>query len=309
MKRKIRSESTGTRTLVFGEVLFDAFPDGTEVLGGAPFNVAWHLQGLGLQPLFVSRIGDDAKGRRVQDAMRSWDMDTAGLQQDDGRPTGTVSVALHAGQHAFDILPDQAYDRIDADTALRAATVGPVDVIYHGTLALRDPVSHAALRALRGKLDARVYVDLNLRSPWWSNAVVADALRDASWVKLNDAELRTVAGAPATTERQQARALRERCGSESVLVTRGERGAFICARDGFVEGAAEPVENLVDTVGAGDAFAAVALAGLTLGWPAQRTLARALEFAAWICGVRGATVADVERYAHYRNAWGLDVRH
>ena len=36
------------RAIIFGEVLFDTFPDGTAVLGGAPFNVAWHLQGFGL---------------------------------------------------------------------------------------------------------------------------------------------------------------------------------------------------------------------------------------------------------------------
>jgi fructokinase len=52
--------------LVFGEVLFDCFPDGTEVLGGAPFNVAWHLQGFGLSPLLVSRVGNDARGQQIR---------------------------------------------------------------------------------------------------------------------------------------------------------------------------------------------------------------------------------------------------
>jgi fructokinase len=66
------------------------------------------------------------------------------------------------------------------------------------------------------------------------------------------------------------------------------------------------VDNLVDTVGAGDAFAAVALIGFTRDWPVEQTLARALDFAAWICGMRGATSADAERYARYREAWGLD---
>ena len=47
------------RPAVFGEVLFDCFADGTRVLGGAPFNVAWHLQAFGEAPLFVSRVGDD----------------------------------------------------------------------------------------------------------------------------------------------------------------------------------------------------------------------------------------------------------
>ena len=45
--------------LVFGEVLWDCFPDGQQVLGGAPFNVAWHLHAFGISPLFVSRVGQD----------------------------------------------------------------------------------------------------------------------------------------------------------------------------------------------------------------------------------------------------------
>ena len=53
---------TNTPVLVFGEALFDCFPGGEQVLGGAPFNVAWHLQALGDQPIFISRIGNDRLG-------------------------------------------------------------------------------------------------------------------------------------------------------------------------------------------------------------------------------------------------------
>ena len=56
---------------IFGEVLFDHFPDGNRVLGGAPFNVAWHLQAFGQSPRLVSRIGRDPEGRQVREAMRS----------------------------------------------------------------------------------------------------------------------------------------------------------------------------------------------------------------------------------------------
>ena len=68
-RRKGMPESEGKRPIVFGEVLFDTFPDGSAVLGGAPFNVAWHLQGFGLTPVFISRVGDDARGRQVLAAM------------------------------------------------------------------------------------------------------------------------------------------------------------------------------------------------------------------------------------------------
>ena len=82
------SANTTGVPVVFGEVLFDCFPDGKTVLGGAPFNVAWHLQGLGLQPLFVSAVGNDAQGEEVRRTMQSWGMATTGLQTRAAFPTG-----------------------------------------------------------------------------------------------------------------------------------------------------------------------------------------------------------------------------
>ena len=70
---------SGQRPVIFGEVLFDRFPDGSVVLGGAPFNVAWHLQAFGMAPLFISRVGNDALGRTIRDTMHCWEMDASGL--------------------------------------------------------------------------------------------------------------------------------------------------------------------------------------------------------------------------------------
>ena len=53
------------RPVIFGEVLYDCFPEGEVVPGGAPFNVAWHLQGFGQNPLFLSRVGSDEAAGRV----------------------------------------------------------------------------------------------------------------------------------------------------------------------------------------------------------------------------------------------------
>ena len=61
---------TGNGLCIFGEVLYDVFPDGTQVLGGAPFNVAWHAQAFGLSPQFISRVGSDEAGDRVIAAMQ-----------------------------------------------------------------------------------------------------------------------------------------------------------------------------------------------------------------------------------------------
>lgn len=128
----------------FGEILFDVFPDGREVLGGAPFNVAWHLQGFGLAPLLISRVGADAAGERIRAAMAAWGMRLDGLQTDAVHPTGRVTVSLRDGEPSFEIVPDSAWDFIAAD---ELPDLIPA-LVYHGSLAVRHPVSAAALEAL-----------------------------------------------------------------------------------------------------------------------------------------------------------------
>ncbi len=125
------------RPVVVGEVLFDVFPDGGRVLGGAPFNVAWHLHAFGLSPLVATRIADDARGEEILDTMNTWGMDRAGVQVDRTAPTGQVQVDLDHGSPSFSILPDQAYDRLDSMAAVAAVEGEELALAYHGTLIAR----------------------------------------------------------------------------------------------------------------------------------------------------------------------------
>lgn len=67
--------------------------------------------------------------------------------------------------------------------------------------------------------------------------------------------------------------------------------------------APRPDTEVVDTVGAGDAFSAVLLLGLSSEWPLPLTLQRAQEFAAAVVGCRGATIADPDFYKAFSNRW------
>jgi fructokinase len=286
---------------IFGEVLFDCFPDGREVLGGAPFNVAWHLQALGQSPLFVSRVGEDEKGRLIRDAMSDWGMRLEGLQVDRIHPTGRVSVSLDGGEPSYDIVPDSAYDFILSGN-LPVAAPG---LIYHGSLALRNAVSRGALARLKSQAQARVFVDVNLRSPWWQRDGILEMLQEADWVKLNRDELELL-GHGGPDEIASAERLCAENGLQGLVLTRGSAGALAMERGkGPVEVRPAPVAKIVDAVGAGDAFASILILGLRLGWPMTTTLERAQELASALVQRRGATVSEVGFYRTFAERWGL----
>jgi fructokinase len=291
------------RPLLFGEVLFDHFPDGSRVLGGAPFNVAWHLQAFGQRPLFVSRVGDDPPGRQIRATLQDRRMDCAGLQKDSAHPTGSVEIQLQDGEPRYDILDRRAYDFITATLP----PLGPCPLLYHGTLALRGAQNRATLAELIRITGAPVFVDVNLRPPWWQRDQVLQQLGGARWAKLNQDELALLAPAGGSADlTARATALQNAAGLELLVVTLGAAGAL--ARDaGGTTARIAPAGGLpvVDTVGAGDAFAAVILLGLLRDWPLDQTLARAQELAGAVVGQRGATPENPAFYAPLQQRWNL----
>ncbi len=285
------------RPVIFGEVLFDCFEDGSRVLGGAPFNVAWHLAAFGCDPLLISRVGCDRGGDEVLATMTRAGMRVDGIGRDPVHATGEVRVTLDAGEPTFDILDQRAFDHIEPPAFARPP------LVYHGTLVLRHVQGRTALDAVVGEPPAPVFLDVNLRPPWWRPELVEASLARARWVKMNDAELTLlvpVNGSPVS----RARALLERHDLERIIVTRGEHGVLSVGRDAatFEAGPAATVP-VVDTVGAGDAFAAVCIAGLLRGWRWDDTLDRALDFAAQLVGRRGAIIDEPGPYRERLRAW------
>lgn len=304
------------RCVVFGEMLVDVFHDRL-VPGGAPFNVAMHLAGLGLRPHLVSRLGNDREAQYLRVAAHRMGLSTAGLQLDRSRGTGRVEVLEDADGHHFRILQDQAYDHIDPDDACASAAHyadSRKAWLYFGTLVLRSPAPRSSLAELRRSLPHHSYVDLNWRDAGTTPADALEALRGTTLLKVSDEEqlqLLSWSGLPATMERRRPaagersaplRALLRELGVESLLVTQGALGACAWNGDGecVASTPAAPVRRLVDTVGAGDAFSAMALAQRMLGVEMAQLLPRATAFAAAICGLRGALPDDPDFYAPWR---------
>lgn len=281
---------------VFGEVLFDCFPDDQRVLGGAPFNVAWHLQALGDEPHFVSRVGDDALGRQIIDAMLDWGMKTESVQIDESHATGQVEVNLINGEPHYTITPDCAYDFIDSASLQQLPQSG---ILYHGTLGLRNAVSEASLYRLAEQPEVAVFLDVNLRTPWWQHHDVFKWLQRARWVKLNEDELRQL-GFDVTNVNEAMRGFQAQFKLEQVIVTRGADGVIVLDDNGnFYQEIPESVDHIVDSVGAGDGFSAFYIHGIISQWPIAKTLVMAQHFAVKILGIRGATPSQTDFYQEF----------
>lgn len=296
------------RVCIFGEVLFDHFPDGKRVLGGAPFNVAWHLQAFGESPRFISRVGGDAEGDEVRAAMRGWGMDPGGLQTDPDRATGKVTVSFENGEPAYEIVENCAYDAIDAAAVAASMAGTSCALLYHGSLALRNEPSREALLQLAAAKPQTLFIDVNLRSPWWQHERVLEMLRLADWAKLNDDELGLLGQSAQGRLVEPAEFLRE-FELQGLILTRGAAGAeLLTARGESLQVRPQKKVNKVDTVGAGDAFASVMILGLAQQWPLDLTLQRAQEFASTIVAQRGATISDPEIYRRLVENWKLAHR-
>jgi len=301
---------------VFGEALVDDFIT-EQVVGGAPFNVARNLAAFGVATLMVTRIGNDKNGARIADEFTHFGMSKAALQIDPREATGRVVVERDAGGHRFIILPDQAYDYVEAAPALQALTDAQPQVIYFGTMAQRHEQSRGSLRAMLEASSAQRYLDLNVREGQVTERIAHESLKLADVVKVNEDELQDLfkwyTHTQPGTGAADSPAMHEAClvlmrtfGLQGLIVTLGPRGALHFAADGTVTANHEchAPEHIVDTVGAGDAFSAVFLFGQAQGWPLALTLARANAFAGAICGISGAVPADISFYAPWIKSWG-----
>jgi len=297
------------RVVLFGEILADIFPD-RSVLGGAPFNVARHLKAFGRNPVLLTRVGDDELGREVLGTMARSGMVVSGMQSDKIHPTGQVKVHLENGGHRFEILPAQAYDFIHSAVARMVRLPLTPALLYFGTLAQRHETSRRALTTLLRSTAAAKFLDINLRAPWYDEKTLSFSLQAADIVKLNDEELAVLSemlGLKQAKPQGQVQELMKQFDLDQVVVTCGAGGAWQMNRAGKVIEAFDNkrVITLIDTVGAGDGFAAVYMLGLLRRWPMAKTLERANAFAAALCEIRGAIPERAEFYEPFMREWGL----
>jgi fructokinase len=279
--------------LCVGEVLWDALPAGL-FLGGAPFNVACHLRAAGLPVTMVSRVGADQLGDEVLRRAALYGVGIDLIQVDPALPTGFVRVTVdETGNASYEVVEPAAWDAIAPDQKLLRRAAAARAIVF-GSLAQRNPVTRGTIERLLDS-EALLVFDANLRPPYDDPRVVRRSLERAGVVKVTEGELQRIAEwfdlprAGGTLE--TVTSLAERFGCETVCVTRGREGAALWRDGRWSEHAGYEVE-VRDTVGAGDAFLAVLLAGILAGTDDAAILQHATLMGAYVATQPGAVPPD-----------------
>jgi fructokinase len=274
-----------------GEVLWDVYADGAH-LGGAPANFACSAVRRGVESWIVSAVGADDLGDRAVEQLRALGVHVDRIARDRARPTGRVNVRLdEAKRPTFEIAVDTAWDHTpwsdDVQTLARRA-----DAVCFGTLGQRSPESR---RTIRRFLEATApsalrMFDVNLRQHFHDRETIERSLELASALKLNEDELPVIAslsGVRATRTPATLMSIARRYQLRLVALTCGADGAILVAGD---EASSEPAPavEVVDTVGAGDAFTASVVCDVLRGLPLGEINRNANEVAALVCAAPGA---------------------
>lgn len=298
--------------LVIGEILFDLFPDDRRI-GGAPFNFAFHLRQLGFDVRFISRVGKDSLGNELKAFLHRNGFPAEDLQTDTTHATGRVTVSLTPdGSHSFDIVRDTAYDHLEFNDHLKKLCTAPPELIYFGTLIQRTDNGRALVKnclSAAGPTGIK-FCDINLRPACYTPEVVADAVAAADILKLSDEELHRLDSSQETTQKAsletQIKNLARSSDIDTVILTRGKKGSIWATREDILshpvpsEDTAGDNTAIADTVGAGDAYAAMAAAGRLNGLPDGRTMSLAQDFASRICSIRGALPQSPSFYTDFK---------
>lgn len=278
-----------------GEVLWDVFPNGAR-FGGAPANFAGSMAGLGrdsVRAYMVSGVGTDELG---QQAIAEFVKRKVGISFVDVVPqqTGQVLVSIdEAGNASYEFAADTAWDCL-LWSAEREQLAKSCDVVCFGTLGQRSQVSRDTIQHFveaTPRSCLRVF-DVNLRAPFFTDEVILESLAIANVLKLNEDELPVLAELFSLRggSQQQLQQLSEKFDLQVAALTRGANGSLL-VRGNEVSDLPGQEVDVVDTVGAGDAFTAAMVLGLLRGMDLGAIHAQAAQVSAFVCSQNGATPA------------------
>lgn len=251
-------------------------------IAGAEYNVAVGLSRLGHTPAYCTRLGEDPVGQRILDGMARNRMDTSLVTTTKEQPTGLMLKAM-----ALSGDPDIAYYRQgSAASKITPQDIDGLDLYGCGWLhvtGIFPAVSASALAAVKRlirraqSLELPISFDPNLRPQLWPgekemvrtlNSLAEGA--DTVLPGIGEGKLLTGRESP-----EDIAAFYHSLGAKNVIVKLGGDGAFYSQKNGSQgHEPGLPVSKIVDTVGAGDGFAAGVISALCEGLSIQEAARR-----------------------------------
>jgi fructokinase len=291
-----------TPAICFGELLWDVLPQGPQP-GGAPLNVAYHLNKLGVSTSIISKIGNDSNGERLAELMSGWGINLQFLQVDKVHATSEVMAKMNGNEASYEIIFPVAWDFIDSNSSI-PPVMTPSTYFVYGSLASRNIISRNTLFNLL-ETDAIKVFDINLRPPFIGQDLLKILLQNADMVKLNQAELEMVQvifSGSLDNEANQVKFIQDRFNVNEVIITKGEFGASYYTKNRGYHLWGNEVK-VADTVGSGDSFLAAFIAGHHLKKTPETILKNAIAMGAFIATKKGGCPEyRIEEYQSFRNS-------
>ena len=273
-------------------------------LGGSPTNVAVAAARYGRRSAVITRTGNDPFGAYVHEALRGFGVDDRYVTTVPGLPTPVTFCEIFPPDHFplyFYRFPT-APDLVIRESELDLDAIGAADVFWVTVTGLcAQPSRDATLAALRARNRTGITVlDLDYRPMFWpSREETEEWVRAAlPYITVAVGNLDEIDVATREREPRKAAAVLHGLGIQLVVIKQGPAGVF-ASRDG-TEVSVPPVPiEVVNGLGAGDAFGGALCHGLLAGWDLERTMrfsntAGAIVASRLACADAMPTAAEVE---------------
>ncbi len=273
------------KILSFGEIIWDIYPN-KKCLGGAPLNFAAHASRAGANTFLLSAVGEDELGSEAILMAKNYGVNTEYTSRLSEYPSGRCTVSLsEKGVPSYEIAENVAYDHIVIPKNISKESF---DALCFGTLALRGEANRLALGKLLSDMSfGEIFVDLNLRAPFYSKESIVFGLSNATVLKVSDEELpaviRCVFDKTADVENSLELLAASFNNIKLIILTCGAEGsaAFDTRNNTFTKCNAEKAE-VVSTVGAGDSYGATFLVNYLFGQDIETCLKKASKVSAFV---------------------------
>ena len=273
------------KILSFGEIIWDVY-ENESFIGGAPLNLAAHCSKQGAGSFMLSSVGNDDLGKDALEIVKSFNVKTDFVSINKEKETGKCIVTLNEnGVPSYNVLTDVSYDYIKAPDNINETEF---DFFCFGTLALRSKENLETVKSILENSNVRkVYCDINIRPPFFSDETILFALSNANIIKISDEEMHFVTDACGLKELDD---IAEKYNNlEFILFTQGENGATVydCKnKKTYFENA--PKVEVASTVGAGDSFGATFICEYFKTNDTEKSLKKATEISAFVVSKKEA---------------------